>query len=376
MRLTVWVFPVLCLIVGGCSFWYASSRPAWVMGDQAKYPPSRYLLGMGEGESFAQAEERAYAAVAKIFQAEVEAHSRDWESFWLQETTNGKENRREVELEMLTKVTTKRVLADVQVFERWHNEAERFYMVLAGMDRQQAEQATLDRIAEYDRIIQQNVEQARIADNKLQHLFHLKQAIKTLVLREASNADLRVIRETGKGVPSPYQGKLLLQELRQFLGNQFLVRVEVIGENSDSLKVALVEGLTKQGFRVIGDPRSRKPVEDVTTTHENQGNQVPDVLIKGEGMLWKLDFSDPLFFYVRWCEEFRIMEAKTQRVIGISSQSGREGHITEKAALARGLASMEQSLTSDIATILTNYIYGDETENPQGTGSACHPSSH
>src|SRR4051794_37572131 len=64
-----------CLGLGG------ESKPDWIDGSSATYPPAQYLVGIGQAESRAAAEDRAYAAVARIFKAEVSAQAKDWESY-------------------------------------------------------------------------------------------------------------------------------------------------------------------------------------------------------------------------------------------------------------------------------------------------------
>ena len=59
--------------LSGCAWFGGQSKPDWIDGVSATYPPSQYLVGVGQAESGATAEDRAYAAVARIFKAEVSA---------------------------------------------------------------------------------------------------------------------------------------------------------------------------------------------------------------------------------------------------------------------------------------------------------------
>ena len=86
-----------------------------------------------------------------------------------------------------------------------------------------------------------------------------------------------------------------------------------------------------------------------------------------------MDLPDPLFVYVRWCSDLLVLENKPQRIIGVVSRSGREGHVTQKEALARASKAMQAAVTSDVANALSSYIYGDV----EGVGPAiknCLPS--
>ena len=65
---------VIAVIVGmveSCTGAGQSVQPSWVDEPAVQFPPDRYLVGMGQAESRPAATERAYAAVARIFNAEV-----------------------------------------------------------------------------------------------------------------------------------------------------------------------------------------------------------------------------------------------------------------------------------------------------------------
>ena len=70
---------LLSMLLVGCSF--GQSKPAWIDGVSPEYPAGQYLTGVGQGDNRVVAEDRAYAALARIFKAEVSAQSKDWESY-------------------------------------------------------------------------------------------------------------------------------------------------------------------------------------------------------------------------------------------------------------------------------------------------------
>ena len=67
------------VLLVGCAF--GQSKPAWIDGVSPDYPSAQYLTGVGQADNRAAAEDRAYAALARIFKAEVSAQSKDWESY-------------------------------------------------------------------------------------------------------------------------------------------------------------------------------------------------------------------------------------------------------------------------------------------------------
>ena len=87
--------------------------------------------------------------------------------------------------------------------------------------------------------------------------------------------------------------------------------------------------------------------------------------------MWEADLPDPHFVYVRWCADLLVLEDKRQRVIGVVSQSGREGHITKGEAFVRASKAMQAAVVSDVTNALSNYIYGEVDELAPPTFTAC-----
>ena len=88
------LFPALML--GACATTSGDKvRPAelpdWVTGRPLQYPRQLYLIGVGHARTRQIAEKRAYAAVARVFEAKVEQVSKDFESYM--QRSNGDTDR-------------------------------------------------------------------------------------------------------------------------------------------------------------------------------------------------------------------------------------------------------------------------------------------
>lgn len=359
---------LLCLLVTGCAWWGGTELPLWLAGSDPRFPASQFIVGMGEGKSASQAEERAYAAVAKVFQVKIEGLTRDRESYVLREGSRGDTSKRELSIDYVTQARTSKTLENVRVLDRWVNLEHGMYYVLAGLDRVQAEHVLTDHIMRLDGTIREHVETARASPDKLVRLARLRGAIQQLVQREAHDADLRIVRISGAGLPSQFTVAELSRELRQFLSDSFRVKVEVSGDYADAIKVALVDGITKQGFRVIGDPRADAPPGDAG---DKSSGIEADVLIRGGGFLQELHLPDPLFTYVRWCGEFRVVEPSTKRVLGIATAMGREGHVTKPSATVKALEALKRTLSSRISQVLIESMSGERGDPTQTSVSSC-----
>ncbi len=336
-----------CLTVSGCSWFGGRAKPAWIDGVSSEYPPAQYLLGVGQSEDRAASEDQAYAAVARVFKAEVSAQSKDWESYLVVEQRGQSRDERRLTLDQLTRVSTDKVLENVKIVDRWVDVQKGLHYSLAAMYRPQAETSFMERMADLDRSIRSDVDDARHTTDKLAKVRGLRRAMRNLVIREAYNADLRVIRSSGQGTPAAYRVNDLAQELEQFLAGNLLLGVRVTGDQAEPVQRALSEGLIREGLLISS----------------GTGGVAPELLVRGLVRVWPIDVRDPQFTYVRWCSDFEIVDLSGQRVLGAISKGGKEGHLSEREATAKVMRVMQQDFNSEVAKAIAAHIYG-ESELP------------
>ena len=340
------------LALGGCGWFTGPPRPVWIDGGgSGQFPPAQFLVGVGQGSSSTQASEQAYAAVSKIFKAEITAQAKDWESYVAVDTRGRASTEHRLTIDHVTKVATDKVLENVQILDSWFDRKPRQYYALAGMNRAQAETAMVERLTELDRTIQTELTGARQTDDKLTHARNLKRAAKNLVLREAYNTDLRVIRTSGQGYPAAHRVAELTNELEEFLATNLGISVEITGDHAEPVERALIEGLTREGFSVVGH------IPDA-------GTGSMELRIQGQVRVRPIDVHDPQFRYVRWCVEAVVEEVSTHRVIEAISKGGREGHLTEQEASAKAVRVMQQEFATDFARAVASQVYGESTDQP------------
>ena len=351
-RLVVVLMALVTL--SGCAWVGGQSKPDWIDGVSAAYPPGQYLIGVGQAENGAIAEDRAYAAVARIFKAEVSAQSKDWESYLVIEQRGHSRHERRLTLDNLTIVSTDKVLENVRIVDRWVDVHKGFHYALAGMHRPQAETSFTARITELDRSIRDDVEEAHRTTDKLARVRALRQATRNLVLRETYNADLRVIRPSGQGTAAPYRVSELTRELEEFLATNLVLVVVVSGDQAEPAQRALTEGLLKEGLQVTSRPWGG---------HHSMGGDssgpYPELLVRGLVRVWPIDVPDPQFKFARWCSDFEVLDLSSQRVVGALSKGGKEGHLSDREATARVVRVMQQELSVDVAQAIAAHVYGE-----------------
>ena len=330
----------------GCTWFTGKGKPGWVDGRSADYPSSQYLTGVGQADTRSNAEDQAYAAVARIFKAEVAAQAKDWESYLVVENRGVSNTERRLTIDSVTKVSTDKVLENVRIVDVWYDSESRVYYALSMMNRSQAEASLMEKVVALDRTIDTDVTESRQAIDKLAKVRALRRAGRNLVLREVYNTDLRVIRPSGQGTPSAYQVNELSGELEQFLATNLVLAVQVSGDHAEPVGRALAEGLIREGLRV-------------TTKMEGEEGGAPELIVRGTVRLFPIEVRDPHFKYVRWCSDFEVVEPGTRRVVGATAHGGREGHLTEREATAKTLRVMQQELSSDVAKAIAAHIFGE-----------------
>jgi LPP20 lipoprotein len=339
---------LLSSLLLGCSF--GQSKPGWIDGVSPEYPAGQYLTGVGQADNRAAAEDRAYAALARVFKAEVSAQSKDWESYLAVEQRGASRDERRLTLDQLTQVSTDKVLENAKIVDRWYDARKNLYYALGGMHRAQAETAFMERMNDLDHAVQSDVEEAHQTSDKLAKVRALRRAARNLVLRETYNADLRVIRASGQGTAPPYRVQDLTRELEDYLSSNLVLTVNVSGDHVEPAQRALTEGLIKEGLHV-------------TTTSSDDaraGSQArPELLIRGLVRVWPIDVRDPQFTYVRWCSDFEVVDLAGQQIVGAISKGGKEGHLSEREATAKVIRMMQQDLSGDVAKAIAAHVYGE-----------------
>lgn len=358
------------IATSGCFSLGPSPEPPWVAGVDQAYPPSRYLLGVGQGDSQTEAANQAYAAVAKIFDATISAESYDRERWQRTQGPTLETESLKQTLERSVRISSEKELQNVQVLDTWSDSSTGIHYALAGLERVQAETALLERMREQDRVIEAAVEQSRRSTNPLHQARNLSRAMDALVLRNAYNEDLRIIRTSGHGLPPPYSVATLRDDLHRVLA-RISVAVHVEGTQAEPARHAIINGLIEKGLAVSVDGDADSVTDTVAAPGKALSQREPDLVISGTVRFWQIDLPDPTFKFVRWCSDFIVKETTNPVVVAVASASGREGHLTVREAMKRAVDAMQRSLTTDVVSTIVSHLNGDDSAPSHEKSAAC-----
>ena len=338
------MFIFLASTILGCeTITVATKQPDWVRSESSKFPNENFLVGVGTGDNRKAAEELAYTAISRIFMVEIEQRTRRLVKFFRTDEKNKSTWRKNMEVNELTEVSTQNVLENVSIAEIYLDKEKQTYFALAVMDRQKAEFSLRQRIRALDLELEGLLKEARESDHKLQRVRLLHKAAGKIFLRDTYNTQLRVVSLTGTGKEPFTAISEIQEELQDFLSRNFRILLVVTGPESESIRMAVVEGLSSHGL---------------TVSYKDMPNA--DVLI--DGSIDFLPVEMPQAKFVKWKASFEIQDLSTGQIIGSVIRGGREGHIDETLAEARALKAAQNELSKDISNRLAKYIFGEKPE--------------
>ncbi len=315
-------------------------RPEWVDGESIQYPSSQYLTGVGFDADRTSAEDKARSEISKIFMSKIDSKTRSYEEY-LQTTSKGKaKTEQAISIEEITKVSTQKVLSGVRIASVYKETGEQpLFYALAVLDRGQSARILTDKINALDREIQDLVSRSEAQGDMLVTIKYLTQAIEKHILREAYDAELRIVSDSGRGIYPPIHFAKITHKLESMLLRDFLIGVSVKGNRADEVKDALLQGLNQQGFAIS---------EDLNRAQ---------VLVRGTVEIKPLERGASEWKYVQWRTHFDMVDKKGGAVFGSVNQAGREGHLNLPQAENRAVRKIQKALTTEIAQKMKGYIF-------------------
>ena len=315
-------------------------RPEWVNGESIQYPSSRYLTGVGFDADRKFAEDKARAEISKIFLSKIDSKTRSYEEY-LQTTSKGKaKTEQAISIEEITKVSTQKVLSGVRIASVYKETGQQpLFYALAVLDRGQSARILTDKIHALDREIEDLVRKSEAEGDMLVTIKYLTQSIEKHILREAYDAELRIVSNSGTGIYPPTHFAKISGKLESMLLRDFLIGVSVKGSRADEIQDALLQGLNQQGFAIS---------EDLNRAQ---------VLVRGTVEIKALDRGTSEWKYVRWRTHFDMVDKKGGAVFGSVNKAGREGHLNLPQAENRAVRKIQKALTTEIAQKMKGYIF-------------------
>ncbi|OGQ98089.1 MAG: hypothetical protein A2284_05695 [Deltaproteobacteria bacterium RIFOXYA12_FULL_61_11] len=317
----------------------AARAPEWIHGSSGRYPFDRYMTGVGRGQSEDGARDSARAEIAKIFKTYIASTTQVYTKALQVLSDKGQSETMSTALDEVTKASTDKTLEGVIVAETF--EQGGVWYALAVLDRAKMRNSLMQRISNLDDEVGKLVVGAEATSDKVQRIKALKKAITLMLQREAANSEYAIVTKAGVGMPTELTLESLTGKLETMLYQDFIIAVEVTGDEAETIRAALVEGLTGAGF--------------VVDTSGKGG----DLLVKGTVSIEKADRPDPTYVYVRFQSDFALISVKDQKTLGSVVDSGREGHLTLAEARQKALNAIITKTSGEMAERLGAFVFGE-----------------
>lgn len=309
-------------------------------GESARYPSSTYLIGVGYGSDRRSAEDNARSEIAKIFYSKIDAQTRIYQDY-LQTTSKGKSVQTEsFDIEQLTRVSTQKILSGLRISQVYQEtKPELIFYALAVLDRDQSAATLRHKIQELDEGMQGLLTATGREEDTLIKIKYLKECVHKYILREAYNAELRIVSQSGGGMPPPSHFTGIKKRLEALLLRDFFVGLSVTGSRAEEIREALVQGLNQQGFSVC---------EDLSSAN---------VVVRATVEIKPLDRATSEWKYVQWRAYFDVVDQRGGALFGSFNETGSEGHVNLVEAEDRAVRKIRKALATDVAKEMTQYIF-------------------
>lgn len=309
--------------------------PAWYMDKEMVYPSGRYITGIGEGASRADAEGSAVAAVSMFFNTKTEVRNEMLREF--NEAVSGKDTSfsKKTYITEGAVIRSEEELLGIRFAAPWHNERRGQWAALAYIDRQEAASMYESRIAVNMTAIEGLAADAKRESELLYACALLNRAVRLGSLTEELIRGATLANASAAAASSP---RLVLiasvrSEYRAIRGKlSFEVRVAG-GDVNGRIARKLASLLEENGYTVTDSGG----LYTLTARISNEEETLPAGVFVMTGITVRIGKdSAPLFSY--------------------SKSYDRYGHRTLSGAMSRAVAAIEQDLETNFMERFTATI--------------------
>ncbi len=326
-------------------------RPAWVeRGAGGKYPDGLYLVGVGVGDTRADASDRARAEIAKRFKVAVHQDVTVRRSVASSEDATGSAWLSDSSTRETTRTATDQTLEDVAVAETWSDPTSARVHALAVLHRGSAAERIALRLREIDQEITAALDDADRAIG-VRALGHVLEARAAADRRAALREPLAVLDAATWTETAPVVAITDLDRRIALLAGAVPVAVEVTPPDSPSaadVRSALSRAVTRGGLQLVDEATRAAVVVRVVLTEQ------PVARANRDFAFWSItarfELADMAPAGAAGAGE------ASARVIGAGSFEHREGALDERDARLRASSRLQGELVASFFEELRGFF--------------------
>ncbi len=237
-----------------------SKQPDWINAASEKYPANAYLLGRGQSDHRALAQDRARADLSKIFQLRIIEESEDVVKFESQAVAGESSGATSASASRYITAQTDQLVEGIRIAELWQDPANKQFHALAVLDRNQAANDLRQAIQDQDTATEHEITFARQQDALFRQLAHANQAVEIQANRYENQRVLKIIDPTGIGIP-PIYNLASLRADRDSLLQRVHIDLKLLNDPIGGVETILQGALAQAGFRHITGSRAEYQLE-------------------------------------------------------------------------------------------------------------------
>ena len=239
---------LLCISLFMACSTSGSKQPDWINAGSAKYPANAYLLGRGQSDNRALAQDRARADLSKVFQLRVIEESEDVVKFESQTLAAEATGTTATSASRYITTQTDQIVEGIRIAELWQDPTNKQFHALAVLDRNQAANDLRQAIQNQDTATEHEITFARHQDNLFSQLAHASQAVAIQASRYENQRMLKIIDPTGIGAPPVYNLASLRTD-RDNLLQRVHIELRLLNDPIGGVEAILQGALSEAGFQ-------------------------------------------------------------------------------------------------------------------------------
>ena len=242
------LFPFLLMSLLTACTSSGSKQPDWITASSEKYPANAYLLGRGQSDIRALAQDRARSDLGKIFQLRVIEESEDVVKFETQSLAGQETGKTTTSASRYITTQTDQIVEGIRIAELWQDPANKQFHALAVLERSPAANDLRQAIQHQDTATEHEITFARQQDNLFSQIGHASQAVAIQTNRYENQRMLKIIDPTGIGVPPVYNLASLRAD-RDSLLQRVHIELRLLNDPIGGIEPILQGALAKAGFQ-------------------------------------------------------------------------------------------------------------------------------
>jgi hypothetical protein len=321
----------LSILVAGILF--SQEKPAWVDSPQSQYSNAKYLSAIGSGDTRKSAENDAASKLAMVFQSTIKAEQTVTDRY--KELFTSPENstfEHQSEVNKNSSISSNQTLYNFQIAETFTDNLGKIYAV-AVIERAPTAEIYTKKIAENEKIMLRYIEQLDNSSDPVVRYANINAASVFSMMNEGLKQQLVIIMPGQTYHSESDYDNVKIQNLLSEAKKKMPFAIAITNDADGSAKAMVKEMLSENGFVTAA-----KGILSVT----------------GEISFEKIDMKSEQQF-VRWNYTLSVVDASGASIISLS-ESGREGHVTYKEAVARATRTMKKKIKSNFAKEINAYF--------------------